>query len=338
MSVTIKDIARNLGIAPSTVSRALNGHPDISEETRKSVKDMATKMNYHVNQMASSLRTKKSFSIGVVVPKIASHFFSSALSGIQEVAVSNNYQLLVCQTNESSSLEKKYISSLLSSKVDGLLVSLAKGNKTIQHIQSVIDHQVPIVLFDRTSDAFDVNKIEAEDFWGAFRAVTHLVNIGCRKIAHLAGPDTLTASYNRMQGYKRAIKDSGLDVDESLIMPCDFDPEAGRNALEILLKNHPDLDGIFTVNDELGVEAIICLKNMGKDVPNDVAVVGFGDFPICRIVEPQLSSISHHPDKIGFEAATCLLELIQGKNKQAPTKKVISSELVVRASSTREDF
>lgn len=335
MSATIKDIAFALGISPSTVSRALNGHPDISEETRKSVKDVAKKMNYHVNQMASSLRTKKSFSIGVVVPKIASHFFSSALGGIQEVAVSNNYQVLVCQSNESPALEKKYISSLLSAKVDGLLVSLAKGSKNIKHIQSVIDSQIPLVLFDRTSDSFNVQKIEAEDFKGAHRAVTHLINSGCRRIVHLAGPDTLTASFNRMQGYRKALEDHGIDIDDELIVPCDFNPETGRKAIKELMDKYPDIDGIFTVNDELGVEAILTLKGLNVKVPAQVAVVGFGDFPICRIVEPQLSSVSHHPDKIGYEAAKCLLDQVKGNNRESNGRRVISSELVVRDSSRR---
>lgn len=336
MSVTIKDIAFALGISPSTVSRALNGHPDISEETRKSVKDLARKMNYHVNQMASSLRTKRSFTIGVVVPKIATHFFSSALGGIQQVAVANDYQVLVCQTNESSSQEKKYISSLLSAKVDGLLISLAKGSRNIKHIQSVIDSKVPLVLFDRTSDTFKVQKIEAEDFKGAYRAVTHLIQVGCRRIVHLAGPDTLTASFNRMKGYKDALKDSGIAVDDELIVPCDFDPVTGRKAIKRLMDKYPDIDGIFTVNDELGVEAILTLKSMGITVPDQVAVVGFGDFPICRIVEPALSSISHHPEKIGYEAAKCLMEQIRSKNTEVNSRQVVPSELVIRGSSSRE--
>ncbi|GAA0890334.1 LacI family DNA-binding transcriptional regulator [Fulvivirga kasyanovii] len=336
MSVTIKDIALALGISPSTVSRALNGHPDISEETRKSVKDVAKKMNYHVNQMASSLRTKKSFSIGVVVPKIASYFFSSALSGIQEVAVSNNYQVLICQTNESPTLEKKYISSLLSAKVDGLLISLAKGSKNIKHIQRVIEHNVPLVLFDRTSDSFKVHKIEAEDFKGAHRAVTHLIDTGCKRIVHLSGPDTLAASLNRMRGYKEALKDKGLEVDDELIVPCDFDPETGRKAIKRLLDKYPDIDGIFTVNDELGVESILTLKSMGIKVPDRVSVVGFGDFPICRIVDPQLSSVSHHPEKIGYEAAKCLLDQMKNKQKENNTRRVVPSELVIRASSSKK--
>lgn len=335
MSVTIKDIAFALGISPSTVSRALNGHPDISENTRKSVKDLAKKMNYHVNQMASGLRTKRSFSIGVVVPQIASHFFSSALSGIQDVAVANDYQVLICQTNESTNLERKYISSLLSAKVDGLLISLAKGSKSTGHIQSIIDSNLPLVLFDRTSDDFDVQKIEAEDFQGAYRAVTHLIENGCRKIVHLAGPDNLTASFNRMRGYKEALKDQKIPVDENLIIPCDFDPKIGSKAIKRLMDEYTDIDGVFAVNDELGVEAILTLKSLNIKIPGKVAVIGFGDFPICRIVEPSLSSVSHNPDKIGYEAAKSLLHQIRAKSTQDKTKRVIPSELVIRNSSKR---
>lgn len=333
MSVTIKDIAFTLGISPSTVSRALNGHPDISEKTRKEVKDLAKKMNYQVNQMASGLRTKRSFSIGVLVPKIASHFFSSALSGIQEVAVANNYQVLMCQTNESQNQERKYVRSLLSAKVDGFLISLAKGQKTINHIKAIVDNSVPLVFFDRISDIFDVPKIEAEDFKGAHRAVTHLIETGCRRIVHLAGPDNLTASFNRMQGYKQALKDKQIPIDEKLIIPCDFDPENAKKALHHLMNEYSDIDGIFTVNDELGVEAILTLKSMNIKVPDQVSVVGFGDFPICRIVEPNLSSIQHNPYQIGLEAAQCLLDQINNKNKNYNKGRIIPSELVIRSSS-----
>lgn len=336
MSVTIKDIAFALGISPSTVSRALNGHPDISEDTRKSVKELAKKMNYHVNQMASGLRTKKSFSIGVVVPKIASHFFSSAISGIQDVAVANDYQVLICQTNESTTLERKYISSLLSAKVDGLLISLAKGSKGIEHIKAIIDSNLPLVLFDRTSDTFDVQKIEAEDFQGAYRAVSHLIEMGSRKIVHLAGPDNLTASFNRMRGYKEALKDHQIPVDEKFIIPCDFDPKTAGKAIRELMDQYVDIDGIFAVNDELGVEALLTLKELNFKVPEEVAVIGFGDFPICRIIEPGLSSVSHNPDKIGYEAAKSLLNQIKTKNTQDRTKKILPCELVVRNSSKRK--
>ncbi|ELR69061.1 LacI family transcriptional regulator [Fulvivirga imtechensis AK7] len=333
MSITIKDIASTLGISPSTVSRALNGHPDISEKTRKSVKDLAKKMNYQVNQMASGLRTKRSFTIGVLVPKIASHFFSSALSGIQEVAVANNYQVLICQTNESQNQERKYVKSLLSAKVDGFLISLAKGQKTITHIKAIVDNKVPLVFFDRISDSFNVPKIEAEDFKGAHRAVTHLIDTGCRKIVHLAGPDNLTASYNRMQGYKQALKDKNIPIDEKLIIPCDFDPENAKKAIHRLMGQNGDIDGIFTVNDELGVEAILTLKSMNIKVPDQVSVVGFGDFPICRIVEPNLTSIRHNPYQIGLEAAQCLFSQINHKNIDGGSRRVIPSELVVRDSS-----
>lgn len=333
MSVTIKDIAFTLGISPSTVSRALNGHPDISEKTRKSVKDLAKKMNYQVNQMASGLRTKRSFAIGVLVPKIASHFFSSALSGIQEIAVANNYQVLICQTNESQNQERKYVKSLLSAKVDGFLISLAKGQKTITHVKAIVDNQVPLVFFDRISDSFNVPKIEAEDFKGAHRAVTHLIETGCRKIVHLAGPDNLTASYNRMQGYKQALKDKNIPIDEKLIIPCDFDPENAKKAIHRLMDQSSDIDGIFTVNDELGVEAILTLKSMNIKVPDQVSVVGFGDFPICRIVEPNLTSIRHNPYQIGLEAAQCLFSQINHKNMDGKSRRVIPSELVVRSSS-----
>lgn len=336
MSVTIKDIAFALGISPSTVSRALNGHPDISEETRKTVKDLAKQMNYHVNQMASGLRTKRSYSIGVVVPKIASHFFSSAISGIQEVAVANDYQVLICQTNESPKLEKKYISSFLSAKVDGLLISLTKGSKGLDDIKGIIDNDMPLVLFDRTSEEYEVQKIEAEDFQGAYRAVSHLIEMGCKHIVHLAGPDNLTASYNRLMGYKKALKDNNLPIEEDLIVPCDFDPDAGRKAIKKLVSNNINFDGVFSVNDELGVEAILSLKALGKKIPEEVAVIGFGDFPICRIVDPALSSVSHNPEKIGYEAAKCLLEQIKTKQIVGDKRVIVPSELVIRNSSKRK--
>ncbi|MBL3656645.1 LacI family DNA-binding transcriptional regulator [Fulvivirga sediminis] len=335
MGVTLKDIAFTLGLSPSTVSRALNDHPDINEQTRKSVKQLAKKMNYQVNKMASGLRTRKTYAIGVIVPKIASHFFSSVLSGIQKVAGSNDYQVYICQTNESTKQEIKYISSLMAGSVDGILVSLAKGSKNLKHIKQIIDGDMPLVLFDRTSDQFKVPKIEAEDFKGAYRAVTHLIEIGCKKIAHLAGPDNLGASHNRLLGYKQALIDNKIPIDEKLIIPCDFDPEKGREAVRNLISGPIDIDGIFSVNDEIGVEVILALQAMGINVPQQVAVVGFGDFPICEIVMPHLSSVMHNPYRIGYEAAECLFDQINSSQKGKNFRHIIPSQLVIRESSRR---
>ncbi|MCG8389854.1 MAG: LacI family transcriptional regulator [Cytophagales bacterium] len=338
MATTIKDIAAALGCSPSTVSRALHDHPQINEGTKRAVRVMAKKMNFQINQVAAGLRKHKTFCIGVIVPNISNYFFSATLSGIQEVASNRQYQVLICQTNESVQEEERYVRALSAGRVDGILLSVSQSTKKYLHLTDLLQQKIPLVLFDRTTDKLDVFKVEAEDYQGAYRAAEHLIDKGCKKIAMLAGPENLINSQNRLKGYKDALKEHGLGVSNSLIKVCDFDKSKAKEATIQLFSTTHDIDGVFAVNDEIAVECILTLKSMGLKVPQQVSVVGFGNYPIAQIVEPSLSTVSHNPYLIGYKAAQNIMGQIHEEHGAAVNdsmRELVGSELIVRDSTNR---
>ncbi len=334
MPATIKDIAKALGISPSTVSRALNDNPQIKEETIKAVKETAKKLNYIPNRAAAGLRINKTYCIGVVVPSIGIYFFSRIISGMQKVASARGYQLLICQSNEKEDEEEKFLQSLSAGRVDGILLSIAQETTRLNHIKEVMNH-MPVVIFDRIDPALDTVQVEADDFNAAYIATEHLIKTGCKKIAHLAGPSTMLNTKNRLNGYKEALKDNDLEISNTMIEYCDFDRHIVGEALKKLLRAHPDIDGVFAVNDNLGVEAIIVLKKMGIKVPEQISVIGFGNYPISKIVEPRLTTVSHHLSETGERSARYLIEMIEKKTKKIQEEPPLVSELIVR-DSTKE--
>lgn len=331
MASTIKDIASALGISPSTVSRALNDHPQINEETKKAVNEIAKKLNYRTNKVAAGLRTHKTYCLGVVVPHIAQHFFSSVLSGIQKVASEHQYQLLICQTNESQKEERQYLEALVAGRVDGILLSISEDTENIEHLNRVME-EMPLVLFDRTSDQIKTIHVEAEDYRGAYMATKHLIDKGQRVIGHLAGPRSLTVAQNRLKGYKDALEANKIPFRESLVEYSEFENKEVSKNLKRLLNDHPDIEGLFTVNDELAVGSILAFKEMNIKVPDQISVVGFGNYPIAEIICPKLTTISHHSYHIGARATYHLLSLIDKKPVNKNYKEVIPSELIIRDS------
>ncbi len=336
MATTIKDIAKAVGCSPSTVSRALSDHPQINENTKRAIRLMAKKMNFRINQTAAGLRKHKTAAIGVIVPNISNYFFSSILSGIQQVASKNGYQVLICQTNESMKEEAEYIKSLSAGRVDGILVSLSESTKNYKHLREITQLGIPLVLFDRTADKVNAFRVEAEDELGAFKAVEHMIETGCKKIAYLAGPENLINSQNRLKGYKKALKKHGLPLPSTLIKVCGFDSTKVRQSILDLLAVHGDIDGLFAANDIMAVEAILTLKSLKYQIPDQISVVGFGDYPIARIVEPTLTTVSHNAYKIGYEATLRIMKEIENTADPDEGNMIeIESELVLRNSTRR---
>jgi len=246
--VTIKDIAKELHISPSTVSRALKDHPDISVKTKKLVNDLAKKWQYKPNALALSLRNNKSNVIGVIVPEIVHHFFSSVISGIEEVAQKEGYNVMMFQSNESYEREVKNVQALLSSRVDGVLVSVSKETEKYEHLQELRDNNVPIVFFDRVCNHLSSDNVIVDDFNGAYTAVKHLIDVGCKRIVHLSAPQKMLLGQNRLKGYRKALSDSGIALDERLIIECDDYDQAILKMPDLLgLEDVPD--GVFAVND-----------------------------------------------------------------------------------------
>ncbi|MBO3697507.1 LacI family DNA-binding transcriptional regulator [Roseivirga sp. E12] len=334
MAVTIKDIATALRISPSTVSRALNDHPNISEETKKVVSAKAKELKYQTNFIAAGLRTKKSNSIGILVPHITSSFFASAIDGIQKVVSDNGYFTIICQSNEDYHNEIDQIRSLLSCKVEGVILSLSSETKEYEHLEMLEAYDTPFVFFDRIAPGFDMPTVEANDFTGGFQAVEHLIKRGRKRIAHLGGPGLLGISKSRYEGYMEALKTYDYEINEDYVVFTKPENDHGEIIEKMFADPKKGPDALFTFSDELAVEAILKLKSMGLNVPRDVSVVGFGNSNLCEIVEPHLTSVTHEPIEMGEAAADLLFKVIQNKHIPPHLKKrKFDSRVIIRDSS-----
>lgn len=339
--VTIKDIARELGISPSTVSRALKDHPDISPETKKAVNELAEKLNYQPNIVALSLRQSKTNTIGVVIPEIVHFFFSTIISGIEDVAYSAGYNVILTQSNESFQRENTDIKALFNSRVDGMLISVSRETTNFDHIESMLAKGVPMVFFDRVYDHPNSSKVIVDDLSGAKEATLHLIEQGCTRIAHLEGPPNLEITKQRLEGYKQALKENNMPIDSTLIAECPLGTiEEGKIATEKLLtlKNPPD--AIFATNDPAAMGAMQAIKEKGLKIPKDIAVVGFSNWFFSGMMDPPLSSVDQPGFEMGQEATKLLIRQIETRSKedtepQAETK-VLKTRLIVRESSLKK--
>lgn len=334
--VTIKDIAKILGISVSTVSRALKDHPDISAETKREVQALAKKLNYTPNVIALSLRNKKTFLIGVIIPEIIHHFFSCVINGVEQVANRNGYNVVIFQSNEQYEREVSICQSVLNSRIDGVLVSMSKTTQRADHFRELQQAGIPIVFFDRICGDIDTDRVVVDDFNGAYAAVEHLISVGCRRIAHYSAPQTMQIAQKRQMGYIEALKDGGLAIDEKLIIQCDNQEDAMVVTERLMASGHQP-DGIFAVNDLTAAGAMYALKHMGYRVPEDVAICGFTDGLVSTLTDPTLTTVEQHGDHIGEIATNLLLRRINAEEgEMIPTvTKVVKTNLIVRGSTGR---
>ncbi len=331
-NVTIKDIARELGISPSTVSRALKDHPDISQATRDAVNELAERWNYRPNPIAISLKSGSSKTIGVIIPDIVHYFFSTVISGIEDVVYQRDYNMILCQSNEMWEHEVKNIKTLLSIRVEGILASLSKTTSDLGHYRSILEKDIPLVFYDRVADELLTDSVVIDDETGSYKAVIHLLRTGKKRIVHLAGPMQLAIARNRLNGYLRAMKEYRLTPSEEDIVKCD-DIQSSERLIPGLLKRTPRPDAFFAVNDLTAAQTLMIVKRHGLRIPEDVAIVGFTNSQIATITEPGLTSVDQKGFEIGQTAARLLIDRIE--NRRLPVQnKIITSELVVRGSSS----
>ncbi len=329
--VTIKDIAKTLEISVSTVSRALKDHPDISPATKNMVKAFAEKVNYRPNALALSLRQSKTFTIGIIIPEIVHHFFSSVIAGIEEVAYSSGYKVIICQSNENAEREKMVLQALVDSRVDGVLVSLSKSTTDFRHFQILLEDEVPVVFFDRVCPELATDRVVADDFEGARIATNHLINIGRSNILHLAGPQNLLIGINRKNGYLEALNERNIPINEDFILPCDSREETIELQAKIL-ELAPRINAIFAVNDTTAITAMQILQRNGYKIPQDIAVVGFGDGPNADIAYPSLTTVEQKGFEIGKEASRLLLYRIDHSESDDFQTTILAPELKLRDS------
>ncbi|AMQ57256.1 LacI family DNA-binding transcriptional regulator [Algoriphagus sanaruensis] len=336
---TIKDIARELNVSSSTVSRALKDYPGISDETKRKVKELADKMNYRPNAIALSLRKSRSFTIGVIIPEVVHFFFSTVISGIEEIAFSRGYNVILTQTNEKLSREMNSVDTMLSNQIDGFLVSYSKETSDFSHFTKLLDKGFPIVFFDRVPDIPQAINVTVDDFSGAYQATKHLIDQGYRKIVHLAGPSNLKISKERERGYREALKDAGIPINPSFIVECTHgtNDEAFEITKEIFADFSDKPDAFFANNDMAAVGAMMACKSLGLRVPEDVGIVGFSNWQFCSILDPTLSSVSQPGFNIGAKATELLLDIIEKKIsiEEIHNPVVLETELLIRKSSVR---
>ncbi|RLD19835.1 MAG: LacI family transcriptional regulator [Bacteroidetes bacterium] len=332
--VTIKDIARILNISPSTVSYALNDHPNINPNTKKSIKDLAKELNYKPNKVALSLLQNESKIIGLIIPEIIHHFFSTVISGIEQVANKAGYHVMICQSNESYEREVENVQALLSSNIDGFIISMSKNTHKNDHFKNIENIGVPIVFFDRPSEGIFADRVIVDDFNGAFQAVKHLIENGSKYIVHLAGPQHLKIGENRKLGYIKAHEHFNMKVSEDYIKVCDTYDQANEFIPE-LIKKHPEIDGIFAVNDLTAIGSIKALKKINKKVPDDIAVCGFTNSFVSRMTDFELSTVDQKGFEMGQVAVKLLLDRMRSEEKYDPVTKVLKTELLIRDSSKK---
>ena len=335
-TTTIKDIARELGISPSTVSRALKDHFEISQETKDAVKRVAKELNYQPNSLALSLRYSKSNTIGVIVPEIVHFFFSTIISGIEDIAQSRGYNVIITQSNESLEREVMNIQTLFNNRVDGVVVSLSKESYDHSHFEAMMLKGLPIVFFDRVAEDLDSSKVTVDDFMGGYQATQHLINQGYKRIAHLAGPSGLDITNDRMDGYRKAHEEAGMEVDEELIImdQASNESEAYTAIFDLLKSKNPD--GLFASNDLAAMGAIKAAQKYGKNVPIDFGVVGFSNWQFTALTNPSISTIEQPGFEMGQHAAELLLKQIDGGDDDVPFESIkLPTSLVARESSKK---
>ena len=331
---TIIDIAKKLKISTSTVSRALNDHPDIKKETKDNVKKLAKKLQYSPNTIAQSLKSQRTNVIGVIVPEIKHDFFSSAISGIEEVVYHSGYTILICQSNENYEREVVNTRALIHQRVAGLIVSIAQSTVNGDHFQALINRHIPLVFFDRAFNNIAAHKVVIEDAKSSLIAVNHLIERGHKKIAHFAGPKTLEICKQRLKGYKNALKKANIPIKKELIRYGGGLHEVhGYDCMDSLLKDKIIPDAIFAVNDPVAIGAFQRIKEAGLKIPKDIAIVGFSNNKITSLIEPPMTTVNQPSFEMGKKAAELLIEMIKNhKNNNQKKTIVLETELIIRES------
>jgi LacI family transcriptional regulator len=334
--VTIYDIASKLNISIATVSRALKDDPVVNKKTRKKVFQTAEEMSYRSNNFARNLRNQKTQTIGVIVPKLNSHFMSSVIAGIESVANSNGYNLIISQSSESVEKEIACTKTMFNNRVDGLLVSLAYNTEDLTHFDIFQKKNIPVIFFDRVMEDEYYTNIIIENKKAAYEATMHLIEQGCKKIVHITASSKQNVYKNRLDGYKQALADHEIKFDKKNVITGNLSLEAGEAAAASILKMKPLPDGVFVANDNCAVGCMIALKNAGIRIPEDVAFVGFNNDAVSKVVEPNLTTINYPGYEMGEVAAHNLINHLNGtSNIQTTNTIILRSEFIVRESSKR---
>ena len=335
-AVTIYDIAQRLNLSPSTVSRGLRNDERINSRTKELIAATAADLNYRPNRVAAGLRGGSTRTVGLIVPRINRDFFANAISGIEQVARSRGYQLIITQSSETLAAERVNVAALTAARVDGILASCTLETDQMDHFAELQQRQFPLVFFDRVPESFTAHRVIIDDEDLSYRAVRHLLDQGARRIAHLGGPDSVNIYAGRYGGYARALTEAGLPLLPEYIDRDCLNELKGYPAAARLLALPQPPDAIFTASDWTGLGISLYCKEHGVRIPDDLALVAFSNEPFTRIIEPAISSVEQFSERMGARAAELLFRQIDTKELLPPERIVLPGELQVRASSRRK--
>lgn len=334
--ITIYDIAERLGLSPATVSRALKNDPRVQSKTIKKILEAANKMGYQRNPFAGSLRTKKTNIIGVIVPRLASNFMSSAISGIENITNKAGYNIIISESEELITKEKANVQMMFNNRVDGLIVSLSYTTSDIEHFKIFFNKKIPVVFFDRTPDEANTCTVSIDNYTASYAATKHLIEQGCRHIAHITASKDFSVYRDRYKGYRQALKDYAIEFHNEHLIFNDLSYHSGTEAAKKILTMNKRPDGVLAVNDYGAVGCMIALKKAGIRIPEDIAFIGFNNDPVCKIAEPNLTTIHYSGFDIGGVAAQSMLHQLNNPLAQKEMKIILKSEFIIRDSSTRK--
>ena len=335
--ITIYDIAKKLDISSATVSRALNDSPVISEKTKKRIKQTAKDLGYRQNNFASNLRKQKSHTIGVIIHELKSNFTTSVLAGIEKVTTEAGYDIIIAHSSETMKKEVANAHNLFHKRVDGLIASLSFETNNLDHFQPFYKKGIPVIFFDRVEENMDSTKVIIDNYKAGYQATKHLIDQGCKRIVIVTGNLIRNVYNNRFRGYRDAMYDAGLEIPKDSILIKDLSEQSGLEVAEEIMTMQPLPDGAFITNDFTAAVCMKYFKQHGLRIPEDIAIVGFNNDSISKIVEPTLTTINYPGLLMGEVAASNLLNHINGNTdlKQMSTI-IINSELMVRESSLKK--
>ena len=329
----MKDIARELGVSVATVSRALKDSPSISRARREMIQQYAREHMYVPNAIAEQLRNSRKSPpkiIGVIMPEIVHYYFATVLAGIEQEARERGYLIMVSTSHEQQELEVEICREYYKNKVCGIIASQAKGTVDYSHFIALDEQKLPLVFFDRICPAINASRVVVDDYMGTFRAVSHLIESGCRRIAFYGMAPNLEIAINRFNGYKDALYQHGLTLDEALVRECDTRAEAERITPAMLeMPGRPD--AFFAINDDTAIGVLYTVKAHGFKIPDEISICGFTNSTYAMSCDPQLTSVEQNGNQVGREAAQVLIDMVEGKlDRSHATKRIVKTHLIVR--------
>ncbi len=331
--VTIYDLAGKLNISVATVSRALKDDPVVNKKTKKKIFELAEEMGYRSNHFARYLRKQKTDTIGVIVPRLNSYFMSTVIAGIENVANSEGYNLIISQSSENAMKEKANTKTMFNNRVDGLLVSLSYETDDLSHFDQFSRKNIPVIFFDRCEEHKNFTNILIDNRKAAYQAVNHLIQQGPKRIVHITATPKRNVYVDRLKGYKQALSENKIEFNDEYVIINNLSLEAGMEAAEIILKMNPLPDAVFAANDNAAVGCMLSLKQAGIRIPDEIAVIGFNNDPVSKVIEPNLTTINYPGYEMGETAARSLIDHLNGVSPVHFTNTIVlRSELIIRAS------